>query len=284
MEEPARVSRRGTAGAVTLWAMLVALGVVWAPERAGAVGEDPAAEVTEALRSLGAPGVVWGRLAIEEESPVGAWTPINGIEVTLYPATPALITELERIRQSARTSAAQYESAVARVQTALAAHQGRIDRQTAPLPPDGALVAEPPLLESPRVAKPAALTGPDSPAPRGVPGRPKGTAAPSGASPERAEDRHAWRQKTDPAGLFAFDAVPSGDWLVVAIRVSPYAAEKLRAQPRPRQSGRAQSFLPRAAGPAKEVELWVTRIRVVAAERVGLELTDRARWLVGPLR
>ena len=240
------MSRRRTTGAVALGATLLALGVAGAPGSAGAVGEDPAAEVTEALRSLGPPGLVWGRLAIDEESPVGAWTPLGGIEVTLYPATPTLIAELERIRKSARTSAAQHESAVGRVQTALAAHQGRVDGQIAPSPSMGeGLVAEPPLVQS---------------------------------------SRHAWRQKTDPAGLFAFDAVPSGDWLVVALRVSPYGGEKLRAEPRPRQPGRAQHFLPRAAGPTKEAEIWVTRVRVVTGERVGLELTDRARWLVGPLR
>jgi len=71
---------------------------------------------------------------------------------------------------------------------------------------------------------------------------------------------------------------------VVAVRVAPYAAEKLRAAPKPRQSTRTQGFLPRAAGPAKEVELWVTRIHVVTGERVALDLTDRARWLVGPIR
>jgi hypothetical protein len=107
---------------------------------------------------------------------------------------------------------------------------------------------------------------------------------PGGAREEPGETPHAWREKTDPAGLFAFAAVPSGDWLVVAIRVAPYAAEKLRAAPRPRQTSRTQHFLPRAAGPAKEAELWVTRVRVVAGDRVGLNLTDRARWLVGPLR
>ena len=237
-----------------LGAALLALGMAGAPGGAAAVGEDPAAEVAEALRSFGPPGLVWGRLAIEEESPVGAWTPLGGVEVTLYPATPTLVTELERIRQSARTSGAQYESAVARVQAALAVHQGRVDRQTAPPPSlEEGLVAEPPLVASPRTAKPA-------------------------------EARHAWRQKTDPAGLFVFDAVPSGDWLVVAIRVSPYAAEKLRAEPRPCQTAPTKRFLPRAASPAKDVELWVTRVRVVTGERVALELTDRARWLAGPVR
>ena len=86
------------------------------------------------------------------------------------------------------------------------------------------------------------------------------------------------------AGLFAFATVPSGDWVVVAIRTAPYAGEKLRAEPKPKQSSRTQNFLPRAAGAPREVELWVTRVRVVAGERVALHLTDRARWLVGPLR
>ncbi len=282
------MSRRPTTDALALGAVLFALGIAGAPGGAGAVGEDPAAEVTEALRSLGPPGLVWGRLAVEEESPVGAWTPLSGIEVTLYPATPALITELERIRQSARTSATQYESAVVRVQTALAAHQGRIDRQTAPpLSPGQGLVAEPPLVAAPRIAKPAKPAVPPESGflrPGGVTERPAGTAVPSGASEEREETPHPWREKTDPAGLFAFAVVPSGDWLVVAIRVAPYAAEKLRAAPRSRQTSRTQHFLPRAAGPVKEAELWVTRVRVVAGERVGLNLTDRARWLVGPLR
>ena len=68
------------------------------------------------------------------------------------------------------------------------------------------------------------------------------------------------------------------------IRVTAYAAEALRAEPKARQTSRTRNFLPRAGAPAKEAELWVTRVRVVAGERVGLSLTDRARWLVGPLR
>lgn len=261
-------------------ALALALGVLAAgtPRWARAVGEDPAAEVTEALRSLGAPGMVWGRLAVEEESPVGAWTPLSGIDVTLYPATPTLVAELDRIRQSARTSGSQYESAVARVQAALAAHQGRIDRQTAPAVV-GPLVAEPPLLPAPPAPKPAAPPAASTETrPPAAAGRP---ASPASAPEEPA---HPWRQKTDPAGLFAFDAVPAGDWLVVLVRVAPYAAEKLRAEPKARQNSRTKNFLSRAAGPAKEAEFWLSRVRVVAGERVGLELSDRARWLVGPVR
>ena len=68
--------------------------------------------------------------------------------------------------------------------------------------------------------------------------------------------------------------------------MTAYSAEKLRAEPKARPSAvRGQlRFTPRAATPAKEAEVWVVRARVGAAERVGLELSDRARWLVGPLR
>jgi hypothetical protein len=273
LEEPTHVSRRRAAVARGLSAWVLALGIAGAPVPLGAVGEDPAGEVAEALRSFGAPGMVWGRLAIEEESPAGAWTPLGGVEVTLYPATPTLIAELDQIRRSARTSAAQYESVVARLQTALAAHQGRVDRQSGPR-----------NVGTPPISGPPAPKASGSPRSQDATERPGGAGAPSKAPEERAEARHPWRQKTDPAGLFAFDGVPSGDWLVVAIRVSPYAAEKLRAEAKPRAAARGQRFLPRVATPAKEAELWVTRVRVVAAERVGLQLTDRTRWLTGPLR
>ena len=101
---------------------------------------------------------------------------------------------------------------------------------------------------------------------------------------ESLEVSHPWRQRTDSAGLFAFDAVPSGDWLVVLVRVSAYDSEKLRSEPKPRQSGRGMRFLPSSSTPPREAEVWVTRVRVVAAERIGLVLTDRARWLAGPVR
>jgi hypothetical protein len=273
-------------GALGLGAALLALGVAGAPARTGAVGEDPAGEVATALRGLGPPGVLWGRLAVEEESPAGAWTPLDGVEVSLYPATPALIAELDRIRRSARTSGAQYESAMARIQAALAAHQDRVDRQSAPPPSTGesGLGVEPRDADTPPTSGPSAPRASGAPPSRSATERPGGTATPSTLAEERMAPRHPWRQKTDPAGLFAFDGVPSGDWLVVAIRVSPYAAEKLRSDPTPPQTRRTQRVLPRVAAPAKEAELWVVRVRVAAAEGVGVELTDRARWLAGPLR
>jgi KDO2-lipid IV(A) lauroyltransferase len=281
-----------------LGALLLAAAIAGTPGLARAVGEDPGAEIAEALKSMGPPGLVWGRLSVEEESPVGPVTPLEGVEVSLYPATPTLVAELERIRQGARGSASQYESAIARVQTTLAVHQGRVDRLTAQPPTLGdLLVAEPSPVTKPRAEKPAA-PAPESELasspfagswtrrsrlpPRGAPAtrRSGTTGAPAPDEPEP----HPWRQKTDPAGLFAFSGVPSGDWLVVAVRTAPYAAEKLRAAPKPKASSRTQGFMPRATGPAKEVEIWVTRIHVVKDERVALDLTDRARWLVGPIR
>jgi hypothetical protein len=263
-------------------AVLLGFGVIALPVVGWGVGEDPGAEVAEALRTLGPPGVLWGRLIVDEESPLGAWTPVAGVQVTLYPATPALVSELERIRQSARDSGAQYESAVARVQEVLAVHQARLDgKSPETLGSDGALPAEPPLLSAP-VARPVEAPPTVSNSLRRLllPGRTGVVASPG--QPTDVSSPHPWRQNTDPTGLFAFESLPSGDWLVVAVRIAAYGGQRLRAPPQ--QSGRGRGFLPRATGPAREAEIWVVRVRVGAAERVGLELTDRARWLAGPVR
>jgi hypothetical protein len=80
------------------------------------------------------------------------------------PPTPTLVAELERIRQSARGSATQYESAVARVQSALTVHQGRIDRQTAQPPTLGdLLVAEPPTVKQAPPRRPCRPPRPSPP-------------------------------------------------------------------------------------------------------------------------
>jgi hypothetical protein len=306
LEEPAGVSatvRQGILARLGLAATVLVLGAAVGVRVAQGVGEDPAAELTETLRALGPPGGLWGRLAVEEESPVGAWTPLVGIDVSLYPATPSLISELERIRQSARGSAAEFESAVARVQAALAAHQGRIDRQTGLTPDEALLVAEPPLRAPSHPASPAspsAGTRPGAPRPEGASAKTKEREAPrvggaaerpgSAAKPQsgaqaQSPSNQVWQQRrTDEGGVFVFDAVPAGDWLLVATHVAPYGNEKLRGEPKARQPGRGQRFLPRAAGPPQEAEMWVARVRVVAAQRVSVELTDRSRWLVGPVR
>jgi hypothetical protein len=307
-----RPGRRARRAAVILAAWVAALGVPLV-----APAEDPAAEIAEAIRSLGPPGVLWGRLAVEEESPVGPWTPLGGVDVTLYPATPAVEAELERIRQSARASGEQYETAVARVLGALSAHQGRVDAQSAgtPLAPPSPAPSDPPATGSP-AAHPPPGSAPPPPASAPSPGqggtwlsqlgeafRPgrrirnpatspgaggPGAGPGSTAAPGTAQPRHPFRQATDPSGLFAFETVPAGDWLVVAVRVAPYTGERLRAESprpaRPRSVTRRQYFLPRGVAPAKEAELWVTRVRVAPGGRVALELTDRARWMVGPVR
>jgi hypothetical protein len=205
------------------------------------------------------------------------------------------VAELERIRQSARASGAQYESAVARIRAALAAHQARVDaKRPEPVTPEAASPPAGPVpggtrALAPRVPapRPSARTGAT---PGAGPAGSSGTAAgpPPGAIPGATEaPPHPWRQKTDPAGLFAFDPLPSGDWLVVALRISAYTGEKLRGAPHPRAPsgrGRGLGFLPRTAGPAKGAELWVVRVRGGAGERAGLDLTDRSRWMVGPVR
>jgi hypothetical protein len=289
MEDATRVSpgrgRRRWAATRTGAALALAL---TATSTAAVATEDPVAELGRALRALGDPGVLWGRFAVEEESPAGPWTPLVGVEVTLYPATPSIVAELEKVRQSARASAAQYESAVARVQAALKEHQARIDAQSAGTP----LARGPARAHTTAPGSPAGTPGPGGrgpttpPDPGSVlsPRRPMDAGTPVAGS-ATGGDGLPLRQATDRQGLFVFDPVPSGDWLIVAIRVAPYGSEKLRATPKPRSPSRGQHFLPRArSGEVKEAELWVQRVRVLAAERVGLSLTDRAHWLVGPVR
>lgn len=180
-------------------------------------------------------GQLWGRLALEEESPEGPFTPLIGVPITLYPALPALTSELEAIRRTARETAANYETAVQRVRETLAAYLARLE-------------------------------------------------AAEGARAVRARE-------TDRTGFFAFDAVPAGEWLVVAVHVTPYRtagqARKPRAPKRPAPGrgglGQAPGFLPEARGEAKEADLWVYRVSVPGGQTVGVRLTDRNRWLTGPI-
>ena len=238
MEAPARVRPPAVPGlgplrrlgVGTLVAAVLAASV-------GALGNQPG-ELAEALRSLGAPGVLWGRLAVEEESPDGTWTPLNGVEVQVYLAVPSLLAELERIRRGARDSRQQHETAVARIQAVLAAHQRLVGM--ASLDPGG--------LPDPSIEQ-------------------------------------ARRQATDPAGLFVYEDLPSGEWVLVATRVTPYRASAGRPESARRSaSGREPRFLPKAGTPVKEAELWLSRVRVLPGARVHILLTDRARWLTGPLR
>jgi hypothetical protein len=243
--------------------VLVVVSGGWWPERRRAAAEDPAAEITEAIRRWGPPAVLWGRLASEEESPDGPWTPLAGIEVEVFPAAPGLLADLERIRRSARESGAQYESAITRLQAALAAHRTRVETVvrgatapgTAAGPPRGRVIAS-------READ--GYRGADAPDITKGPGS-------------------ARRQTTDSAGLFAFTDLPSGDWLLVAFRVTPSSQARGRTAPKALSPSRAKNFLPSAASPTKESEVWLTTVRVPPESRTALFLTDRARWMVGPV-
>jgi hypothetical protein len=251
-----------------------ALGLValaWIAPGAAMAAEDPAAEVTEAVRRLGPPAFLWGRLAAEEESPDGPWTPLSGIEVEVYPAVPSFLAELERIRRSARESGPEYESAVSRLQAALAVHRTRIET----LVKGGAQGRLPTGREADNYR--GELAQSPSAVGTGAPG-PAGDGQPGGAKPSGAR-----RQTTDAAGLFVFDDLPSGDWLLVAIRITPLAQSRGRSAPRALSPSRARNFLPSATSPTKEGEVWLATVRLTASGRTALVLTDRARWMVGPV-
>jgi hypothetical protein len=170
-------------------------------------------------------GLLWGRLAVEEESPEGPWTPLAGVEVTLYPYAPALAADLEAIRQGTRNSAVAHEAAVGRLRTRLETYASEL--------------------------------------PAGV----------------------VRRRTTDPAGLFVFEDLPAGEWLVVAVHVTPYTAARREGRaPRTPKAGRDSTFLPQPARPAKDAEVWVVRVRVGPGERARVALTDRGRFMAGPVR
>lgn len=184
--------------------------------------------------SPGASGMLWGRLAVEEESPDGAWTPLPGVEITLYPYAAEVAADLDQIRRRARDSGAAYDAAVAQIQDRLKAYGARLEAAPGDAPATGGLVR---------------------------------------------------RRTTDPAGLFVFENLPAGEWLVVALRVSEYTPraqrEPTRRAPTP---GRDAAFLSRPVTPAKLVEVWLARVRVEPAGQTRLWLTDRGRFMAGPVR
>jgi len=199
---------------------------------------DPPSEVARALAALGPPGLLWGRLAVEEESPDGPWTPLAGVEVRLYPYADSVATELEQIRRQARDSARGYDTAISRLQARLEAYAAQLDQ-----------------------------------------------AARGGTSRGWADGEPVRRRVTDPAGLFVFDTLPSGDWLLVAVRVTEFTAAPGRIEPRREsRSGPDSTFLPRPRTALKNAEVWLTRVRVEAGERARLFLTDRGRFMAGPVR
>jgi hypothetical protein len=220
----------------------------------GATAADQAAEGTAASAPS---GLVWGRLSVEEESAHGAFTPLAGVEVRAYPLAPGLLQDLERIRDTARDSARQHDTAIARLRETLG--PAASGAKPANAPHRSTVEATPPPREE---------SGP-------VPSQP---APGSGAEPER-------RRSTDSAGVFAFHDLPPGEWLLVAIRVTPYASRQAAAEnPRGRQT-KASRFSGSTATPTdvRHAEVWVAPVRVGPGERVRLFWTDRSRFMAGPV-
>jgi hypothetical protein len=92
------------------------------------------------------------------------------------------------------------------------------------------------------------------------------------------------RRVTEPAGTFVFEGLPAGEWLAVAVRLSPYGAGRAGRQDIRPSRGRERFSGSEASAPAQEAEIWLDRVRVGPGERARLFWSDRARWLVGPLR
>jgi hypothetical protein len=252
---PSRGRRLGVAA-------LASLGATAALVLGGVLGSTPGG-AGEAGRP-GAPvpamtGMVWGRLSAEEESPHAVFTPLGGIEVVAYPLTPGLLPELERIRDTARDSTRQHETAVSRLRETLRASTGRPG------------TAGEPVDTTPRGAPSGAAT---SGRPLdGGPGADR--SAGTGATPRRT---------TDPHGVFAFDDLPVGDWLLVAIRVTPYATRKADALSA-RQRGSRESRFAGSSAPTsiQQGEVWLAPVRVGPQDRVRVFWTDRSRFMVGPV-
>ena len=228
-----RPAPRVLAGVLAALTLAPGTGLTAAP----AAPPAPPADIARLIRGLGAPGFLWGRVAVEEESPEGPWTPLAGVEVTLYPYAPGVEAELEQIRQRARDSGAGYDTAVARLRERLQAYVAQIE------------------------------------------------AAAKEVAPGLAAGGVVRRRLTDPAGLFAFDGLPSGEWLLLALRLTEYTGPRAQRDPgRSGSSGSDSTFVPRSQTPAKEAEVWLARVRVGPGERVRVWLTDRGRFMVGPLR
>ena len=266
MEDPVGVSAPPRAGCLVTRAaraqahrlrglvlLVLLLGGIATP----ALGQEASPpDSTRGRPGLGPTGLLWGRLWVDEESPDGPWTPLAGVEVMVYPYAASLVSELERIRETARDSGRQYETAAARFQETLRAYARPLD---------------------------PGHSAPTTPAP-GIPGSGPGPEA-SGSAPV-PDGRGAVRRRTsDPAGVFVFDELPAGEWLVVAVRIAPYGSTRTRLEEARPGRSREPRFAGGAVTPsAREAEIWLEQVRVRPGERVRLLWSDRGRWFVGPLR
>ena len=255
------MSRREPPARSVLGAALLALGVAGAPARSPR--RSPRTRPARSPRhceASGRPGWCGAASPSRRSHPSAPGRRSAGSRSRSIPATPTLVTELERIRQQ-RTGLRRpvRVRGGARPDGARGPPRPRSIGRARRLPTEGEAPAAAPPPRPPR--QPACAGSPPKPPGSSRPRR-RGGRGPGGDAVRAAARRrnpqappHPWRQKTDPAGLFAFEGVPSGDWLVVAIRVSPYAAERLRCASRslarpaaarvppaggePRQGGRA---------------------------------------------
>jgi hypothetical protein len=288
MEERPRLSRGRRRTAAVLALLALGLGT--------AAGQAEESELTRAVKALGSPGTLWGRLAVEEESPDGPWTPLAGVAVTVYPYTAELAADLERIRDGARASGRDYDAAIARLQERLSAHATQVSAATGiPVPAQTAPAAPSSPPSSPSSAKPPASQGvlgelagrlglADKPAT--APPAKDATATGSGGATAASGEGLVRRATTDATGIFLFKFLPAGDWLVVAMQTAAYTTPRRppssasRASPGKNRDG----FLERERPEAREAEVWVIRTRVTPDETARLLLTDRSRFMVGPIR
>ena len=89
-----------------------------------------------------------------------------------------------------------------------------------------------------------------------------------------------WRQKTDPAGLFAFSTVPSGDWLVVACS-AVHGVRRGEAPAAPSRGSRRDQRLPPAGDrPCEGSRVLGHPVHVIEGKRLALgsRLTAPGGW------
>jgi hypothetical protein len=93
-----------------------------------------------------------------------------------------------------------------------------------------------------------------------------------------------FQQATDAWGVFRFSRVPPGEWLLVAILISPYRRSLDKPPPKAKPTKRGPGFLDDGAPPPKEAEVWLTQLTVEEGRSTRAVLSERARWMAGPVR
>ena len=261
MEELTRLTGLRPRAAVILAVLGLALG-------AAVAGRADEAELSRALKALGAPGTLWGRLAVEEESPDGPWTPLAGVTVTVYPYTAGLAADLERIRDGARASGRDYDVAIGRLQERLTAHATQVAALTGipgapraphpgpfrapPLPGRSGLPPGPASPPAPKTSTPGILSelaGRFGLTEKGAPSRRRDRRRGEGAATAPAAEGLIRRATTDATGLFLFRRPPGRrlarrgrpDVVVLRAPQATVVVDASRAGEEPRRLPRARA-------------------------------------------